>query len=986
MKNLSTTLFLLLACLSAATAQIVNIPDANFKNVLVNMWCVDNDNNGSYDSDVDTNDDGEIQVSEALAVTLLDVSSQNISDLTGIQSFTSLQMLYCNSNQITNLDLQGLTSLQVLECNINQIANLNVQGLSNLEVLVCNTNQLLSLNVQGLTSLYVLHCYNNQLTSLNVQNLTNLQALWCNNNQLTSLNLQQLTNLENLYCYNNLLTSLDVQGGLINLRELLCNSNELTSLNVQGLTNLQYLHCGYTQITSLDVLGLTNLQNLFCDGTHITSLDVLGLTNLQNLYCRGNQQLTSLNVLGLTSLQNLYCAGNEQLTSLNIQGLTNLRYLDCTYNQITNLDVQNSPNLQFLYCQNNPISCLPLLPQTLQYLSISNTNITCLPNIPSNLQTTLPLCTANNPQGCAFAARLYGKTYQDLNQNCTVEGTDIVQENLLVQAKNTATQEVYTTNSKADGFYELGLPTPATYEVKTVMYNNNYWSACPAQTVFLQADTTQVQRDMLIQPVVQCADVEVNHQLQNIARPCSTAVYKVSAFNAGTIAAAGIVATITLPTDLSFVSASRPFTSVGNGVYRVALPNLAALARDTFSFSATVSCAATMGQMLCTNVEILPNTYCIGGGLAGWDGSDIQLLGRCVGSDSIRFVLRNIGQGGMASVRNYAIVEDNIMIRGNAFQLAAGASDSTTVAADAHRIYRMIADEAPNNPAGNTQETFMVWGCSGANNQIHWGFVNQFGLNNGTSNPHQLCSQVRTSFDPNDIVGTPEGVGAQHFILKNTDLEYKIRFQNTGNDTAFVVRVLDKLPTELDASTLRIGTASHPFTWRLASNGVLEFLFQNILLPDSTTNEARSHGFVTYRIATKPNLSVGTTINNQAQIYFDVNAPVATNIYTHTIGENYASFLFSTPQIVDSQYFIKIFPNPMHDEATISYQHLEGVGNFENENTHFTLYNTLGQAVQQQTFAGQTLTLTRNDLPQGVYFYSITQQNRIIARGKLQVE
>ncbi|MEY4927902.1 MAG: hypothetical protein RI894_2338, partial [Bacteroidota bacterium] len=205
-----------------------------------------------------------------------------------------------------------------------------------------------------------------------------------------------------------------------------------------------------------------------------------------------------------------------------------------------------------------------------------------------------------------------------------------------------------------------------------------------------------------------------------------------------------------------------------------------------------------------------------------------------------------------------------------------------------------------------------------------------------------------------------------------------------GNDTAFVVRVLDKLPVELDLTTLRIGASSHPMTYSLKANGVLEFLFQNILLPDSTTNEAQSHGFVAYKIRTKPNLTVGTTINNQAQIYFDVNAPVATNIYTHTIGEDLSMVFLTSPQTIDNQLLnVKIMPNPMHDFTTISYR-LEGVSNFEN--TVFTLYNTLGQPVKRQTFTSNELTLQRDNLPQGCYFYKISKGGSLLAQGKLVVE
>ena len=99
-------------------------------------------------------------------------------------------------------------------------------------------------------------------------------------------------------------------------------------------------------------------------------------------------------------------------------------------------------------------------------------------------------------------------------------------------------------------------------------------------------------------------------------------------------------------------------------------------------------------------------------------------------------------------------------------------------------------------------------------------------------------------------------------------------FQNTGNDTAFLVRLVDMLPQELDKTTLKIGASSHPMTYSLKGNGVLEFLFTNIRLVDSTTNEAKSHGFVRYKIRTKPNLVAGQRIENQANIYFDANVPV----------------------------------------------------------------------------------------------------------------
>jgi hypothetical protein len=240
-------------------AQIVNIPDANFKAKLlqaspdnyiastqtpIDTWVP------TY-SKIDTNNDGEIQVSEALAIQWLAVDQSNITNLTGIEGFTNLLYLSCNSNQITSLNVSGLTYLYDLDCSDNLLPSLDVSGLTNLQRLYCSNNQLPSIDVSGLTNLQWLFCYNNQLTSLNVSGLTNLKNLYCSDNLLPSLNVSGLTNLFQLICYDNI----------------------LTSLNVSGLTNLAVLNCDTNQISSLDVSGIV-LNALSCNGNQLTTLFV----------------------------------------------------------------------------------------------------------------------------------------------------------------------------------------------------------------------------------------------------------------------------------------------------------------------------------------------------------------------------------------------------------------------------------------------------------------------------------------------------------------------------------------------------------------------------------------------------------------------------------------------------------------------------------------------------------------------------------------
>ena len=143
---------------------------------------------------------------------------------------------------------------------------------------------------------------------------------------------------------------------------------------------------------------------------------------------------------------------------------------------------------------------------------------------------------------------------------------------------------------------------------------------------------------------------------------------------------------------------------------------------------------------------------------------------------------------------------------------------------------------------------------------------------------------------------------------------------------------------------------------------------------------------MTYKIKTQPNIATGDIINNQAFIYFDANAPVATNIYMHTIGENLSTIFISTIQVIDNQNFsVKIIPNPIHDFTTITINTgLNGVP--LSGGREFTLYNTLGQTVKTQDFVNEKLVLQRDDLPQGCYFYTITNNGQRIAQGRLVVQ
>ena len=748
-----------------------------------------------------------------------------------------------------------------------------------------------------------------------------------------------------------------------------------------GLDSLQSLFCQINYIPRLP----TSLKRLTCHGNFLVNLPNLpnGLKVLQT----GDNKLTYLPNLP-NSLQILICVQNrlrslpelpavlKQLAFSNnmisyLQDLPiGLTEFVCDNNYLTTLP--SLPiTLNAVVCNNNPITCIPYLPPNANFFNIDNTYVTCLPNHPVNLNSTLPLCQANNPNNCPNPARIYGNVQKATNCTATTENLP----NILVSATNTATNEIYVGNTNASGGYEIAVPL-GVYTL-SIVPPNAYWSGCTnTVTINITQQAQQESRNVLLNAVAACADMSITHTDAAVMRPCSTSVYRVSYFNAGTIAAAGAYAEMTLAPEQTFASASLPSVALGGGRYRFQLPSVAPLERGGFDINVNVACSAAMGQQLCTDIEVLPHTFCNPPAL--WDGSDVEVSGRCIGNNQVRFILTNTGAGAMNAPQTYAIIEDNLMIRSGQIQLSVAGSDSVTIAADPLRIYRIVVNESPYNPAGNTQETVLVWGCNGLSQNMHWGAVNQYPLNSGADYIHRLCTTVRTSFDPNDISAVPSGVGTQNFIANNTLLEYKIRFQNTGNDTAFVVRLLNPLPSNLDLTTLKIGAGSHPFTYSLKADGVLEFLFQNIRLEDSTSNEPKSHGFVTYSILPKANLAAGTIINNQAHIYFDTNLPVATNIYTHTIG----AVLVGTSSIFDNKNIaIKVMPNPMHDAAVFEITD-DPQTDFKAE---LVLYNALGQRVLSQNFVGNRLLLARNNLPQGYYFYTINTTNGLLTKGKLVV-
>ncbi len=221
--------------------QITLIPDPNFENALLDLG-IDSDNtiNGQvFTSDI------ENQIS-------LDVADKAISDLTGIEDFTSLATLACNSNQLNSLNLTENLALEILYCGGNQLSSLDISENLGLRKLYCSHNNLSQLNTINNPLLEDLACYNNPLNSLNLSQNGNLTYLEIMDTPIKNLDVSQNPNLERLYCWNNQLSSLDLSNNS-SLITVWAHQNQLTNLNVKNGTN-----------TILTELFVQNNPNLSC--------------------------------------------------------------------------------------------------------------------------------------------------------------------------------------------------------------------------------------------------------------------------------------------------------------------------------------------------------------------------------------------------------------------------------------------------------------------------------------------------------------------------------------------------------------------------------------------------------------------------------------------------------------------------------------------------------------------------------------------------
>ncbi|HPM03088.1 MAG TPA: T9SS type A sorting domain-containing protein, partial [Candidatus Cloacimonadota bacterium] len=227
--------------------------------------------------------------------------------------------------------------------------------------------------------------------------------------------------------------------------------------------------------------------------------------------------------------------------------------------------------------------------------------------------------------------------------------------------------------------------------------------------------------------------------------------------------------------------------------------------------------------------------------------------------------------------------------------------------------------------------------------------------NTGTLDSDTTYESILCSFDPNDKNCKPVGETDQHFVSVDDTLEYTIRFQNTGNDTAFNIMIVDTLSAFLDLSTFKMLGSSHAVNPQLKSDGRLTLYYDNINLLCEKVSEPESHGYFKYKIGIKNLWPVTGAIYNEASIYFDYNYPIVTNTTWHTVA---SSIDVSEPT---ERRQIIIFPVPAHNYVMINLEQMANNGILQ-------IFDMSGILIEEMVVNKSSMKVNTERYPQGVLF------------------
>lgn len=570
--------------------------------------------------------------------------------------------------------------------------------------------------------------------------------------------------------------------------------------------------------------------------------------------------------------------------------------------------------------------------------------------------------------GNTFSNRVQGQVFYDVNEDCMASNGDLSLARWVVQA--VGAPGTFYGVADEDGNYQIDLPA-GVFEISALTLNPYWGIICSNSRVLSFGAEGDIQPlDLPQQAIVSCPIIDVSI-VSNRLRRCFPSTYEVDYCNTGTALATDAYIDLTFDPDLVLDSADLSYTLVQEKVYRFQVGSLEVGECGTFRVFTTLTCdpSIPLGQVHCVHANSYPDTTCLQPNQT-WDGAEIEVEGFCR-SDSIFFRVANIGVGDMTSPLTYIVIEDQIILFEKTFQLDRGEFLFDTIIGMGSQ-YTLIAEQSPGG-FGSLYPNVSVLNCGDRPTSL----ALQLPRDDGHPSRSVHCLENIDSYDPNDKQAMPSGWGDEQLIFPNTRLDYKIRFQNTGTDTAYKVVIKDRIADVLDIKSIRPGASSHPYTWSITEERNLSFTFENIDLPDSTNNLAASQGFVTFTIDQQADLPLETPIENRAAIYFDFNPPIFTNTTLQRVGDLFKNLPTDTKEAASPDISVSVFPQPIQSQAHFQ---IRGV---PEQAVQMQLYDLSGRLMRQQSYESIQFMMESGHLPAGLYIYSLRLEDGRLLQGKL---
>lgn len=569
---------------------------------------------------------------------------------------------------------------------------------------------------------------------------------------------------------------------------------------------------------------------------------------------------------------------------------------------------------------------------------------------------------------------IVGQIAYDLDLDCQYSILDKGTIGWYIQAQDG--DDTYLAATDENGFYQLSVPA-GDFEITIIPPVADLFSCEPPFPISFQDEGGIVKAINF--PFINFGDCPYLHvQIGNNwdLRICEESTYYVNYCNYSFVTGEDAYIEIALDEYQTFVESSIPLSGQMGDTLIFDIGDIEGGVCGDFTITTMLACdTSIVGFTHCTEAHIFPDDACETSG--DWSGASLEITGICE-DGMINFFARNVGTVTTTATLNFVVIEDQVIyLQGGIDNLMPQEEELIASIPATGATYRVIAQQEPGHP-GESIPTFFVEGCTANSSQpVSTGFVNTFPANDADIFIDVSCVENAYPYDPNDKLAVPYGSEEEHFIQANQQIEYTIRFQNTGTAPAFKVVIRDSLPTTLDPVTLRSGASSHPYTFTMEGDGVAIFTFEDINLPDSTTNFAASQGFVKFNIQQEPDLPNGTLIENNAAIFFDLASPVITPTWFHTVGEDL--IIINEVSSEFKALSIDAFPNPFTDYTNIV---LKGV---DLPNLELKLFDAVGRLIKIERFENNRVELSRTDLTSGVYFFIIESEGEFIGNGKLMI-